>query len=105
GPLVVSMRPMTPAQAVRAVQVCGRFPRAHGAPVHVGDPAALGIRDLDRPDYGEAGGVRAGGGAVVWGGGVAPPAGGAGAAPARMRTHKPGFMFLTDLRDADLEGE
>src|SRR6516225_5001751 len=44
GPLVVSMRPLTPVQAIRAVQVCSRFPRAHGAPVHWGDPAALGIR-------------------------------------------------------------
>src|SRR4051794_37678697 len=46
GNMVVSMRPMTPAQAIRAAQVCGRFPRAHGAPVHFGDPAAIGIRDI-----------------------------------------------------------
>src|SRR3954453_16010537 len=32
GPLTVSMRPMSPAQAIRAVEVCGRFPRAQGAP-------------------------------------------------------------------------
>src|SRR4051812_28426673 len=42
---------------VRAVQVCSRFPRAHGAPVHLGDPAAIGVRDLDRPDYGDSGQV------------------------------------------------
>src|SRR5436305_10656073 len=49
GPMVVSMRPLTPARAVEAVRVCGRFPRAHGAPVHFGDPAAIGVRDLSRP--------------------------------------------------------
>src|SRR2546423_795937 len=54
GPMVVSMRPMTPAQAIRAVQVCSRFPRAHGAPVHLGDPEAIGIADVSRPDFGDA---------------------------------------------------
>src|SRR5262249_30383408 len=53
GPMVVSMRPMTPAQALTAARVCARFPRAHGAPVHFGDSAALGIRDLGRPDFGD----------------------------------------------------
>src|SRR6059058_5342288 len=48
GPMVVSMRPLTPAQAVRAVQVCSRFPRAHGSPIHLGDPAAIGVRDVGR---------------------------------------------------------
>src|SRR6516162_5323251 len=53
GPRVVSMRPLTPAQAVRAVEVCSRFPRAHGSPVHFGDPSAIGIRDIARPDFGD----------------------------------------------------
>src|SRR5262249_53297197 len=53
GPMVVSMRPMTPAQAIEAVRVCARFPRAHGTPVHLGDPEAIGIRDLDQPDFGD----------------------------------------------------
>src|SRR5207249_7323402 len=60
GPLVVSMRPMTPAQTVAAVQICGRFALAHGAPVHFGDPEALGIRDLGRPDFGDPVEIRAG---------------------------------------------
>src|SRR6476646_1054174 len=50
GPMVVSMRPLTPPQTVRATQICSRLPRAHGAPVHFGDPAAIGIRDIARPD-------------------------------------------------------
>src|SRR3954466_1554649 len=50
GPLVVSMRPLVPAQAVAATRICARFPRAHGTPIHFGDPAALGIRDLGKPD-------------------------------------------------------
>jgi uncharacterized protein YcsI (UPF0317 family) len=105
GPLVVSMRPMTPAQAIRAVQVCARFPRAHGTPVHVGDPAALGIGDLGRPDFGDPVEIRPGEVPVFWACGVTPQAAIMNARPPLCVTHSPGHMFITDLRDVDLEGE
>jgi uncharacterized protein YcsI (UPF0317 family) len=105
GPMVVSMRPMTRAQAIRAVQVCSRFPRAHGAPVHVGDPAAIGVRDLGRPDFGDPVEVRPGEVPVFWACGVTPQAVAMEARPPLLITHKPGHMFVTDLRDTDLEGE
>jgi uncharacterized protein YcsI (UPF0317 family) len=105
GPLVVSMRPMTPAQAVRAVQVCSRFGRAHGAPVHWGDPVALGIADLGRPDFGDAVEIRTGEVPVFWACGVTPQAVAMEVKPPLLITHKPGHMFVTDLRDTDLEGE
>jgi uncharacterized protein YcsI (UPF0317 family) len=105
GPMVVSMRPLTPAQAVTATRICGRFPRAHGAPVHFGDPGAIGIRDLGRPDFGDAVEVRAGEVPVFWACGVTPQAVAMEARPPLLITHKPGHMFVTDLRDTDLEGE
>jgi uncharacterized protein YcsI (UPF0317 family) len=105
GPMVVSMRPLTPAQAVRAVQVCSRFPRAHGAPVHWGDPEALGIRDLAQPDFGDPVEVRTGEVPVFWACGVTPQAVAMEVRPSLLITHKPGHMFVTDLRDTDLEGE
>lgn len=105
GPMVVSMRPMTPAQAVTATRVCGRFPRAHGTPVHFGDPAAIGIADITRPDFGDAVDIRAGEVPVFWACGVTPQAVVMAAKPAYAITHKPGHMFVTDLRDIDLEGE
>jgi uncharacterized protein YcsI (UPF0317 family) len=105
GPLVVSMRPMTPMQAVRAVQVCSRFPRAHGAPVHMGDPEALGIRDISRPDFGDRVEIRDGEVPVFWACGVTPQAVAMEVRPPLLITHKPGHMFVTDLRDTDLEGE
>jgi uncharacterized protein YcsI (UPF0317 family) len=105
GPLVVSMRPLTPNQAVRAVQVCTRFPRAHGAPVHLGDPEAIGIRDLARPDFGDAVEIRPGEVPVFWACGVTPQAVAMEVRPPLLITHKPGHMFVTDLRDTDLEGE
>ena len=105
GPLVVSMRPMTPEQAVAATRVCARFPRAHGVPVHFGDPAGLGIVDLSRPDYGDPVDIRPGEVSVFWACGVTPQAALTRAQLPLAITHKPGHMFLTDLRDADLEGE
>jgi uncharacterized protein YcsI (UPF0317 family) len=104
GPLVVSMRPLTPSQAVKATQICSRFPRAHGAPIHFGDPSAIGIRALGEPDYGDAVEIRDGEVPVFWACGVTPQASLALAKPPFAITHKPGHMFLTDFKDTDLEG-
>ena len=103
GPMVVSMRPMTPEQALAAARVTGRYPRAHGAPVHFGDPAALGVRDLARPDFGDPVEVRPGEVPVFWACGVTPQAVAMQARPPLLLTHAPGHMFVTDLRDTDLE--
>lgn len=103
GPTVVSMRPMTPREALAAARVCVRFPRAHGSPIHFGDPAAIGIRDLNRPDFGDPVEVRAGEVPVFWACGVTPQAVAMEVRPPLLITHAPGHMFVTDLRDADLE--
>lgn len=105
GPLVVSMRPLTANQAVKATQICSRFARAHGAPVHFGEPASIGIRDINKPDFGDAVEIRAGEVPVFWACGVTPQAALMQAKPPFAITHKPGHMFLTDLKDTDLEGE
>jgi uncharacterized protein YcsI (UPF0317 family) len=102
GPLVVSMRPMTPAQAIRATQVTSRYPSVHGAPVHVGDPGALGIDELGAPDYGDPVDVRTGEVPVFWACGVTPQAVAVASRPTLMITHAPGHMFLTDLDDEEL---
>ncbi len=104
GPLVVSMRPLTPSQAMKATQVCSRFPRAHGAPVHFGEPNTIGISDISRPDFGDGVEIRAGEVPVFWACGVTPQAALMQAKPPFAITHKPGHMFLTDLKDTDLEG-
>ncbi|HZT82136.1 MAG TPA: putative hydro-lyase [Gemmataceae bacterium] len=104
GPMVVSMRPLTPEQAIKATAICARFPRAHGTPVHFGDPSAIGIRDLDRPDFGDPVEVRPGEVPVFWACGVTPQAVAMEVRPPLLITHKPGHMFVTDLRDTELEG-
>lgn len=105
GPMVVSMRPLEPRHAVTATRICSRFPRAHGAPVHLGDPAAIGIRDLAKPDFGEPVSIRPGETPVFWACGVTPQAVLMEAKPPFAITHKPGHMFFTDLKDSDLEAE
>jgi uncharacterized protein YcsI (UPF0317 family) len=102
GELVVSMRPLTPADAIKAVQITSRFPGVHGAPVHFGDPRAIGIRDLDRPDFGDSVTIRANEVPVFWACGVTPQVALMNAAPPIAITHSPGCMFVTDVRDEDL---
>lgn len=102
GPLVVSMRPLRAADAIRAVQITSRFPSVHGAPVHLGDPALIGIDDLARPDYGEPVEVMPDELPVFWACGVTPQAALAAARPALCITHAPGSMLITDLRNHQL---
>src|SRR3954469_5486663 len=99
GPLVVSMRPMRPDQAIRATQITSRYGPVHGGPVHVGAPGAIGIEDLAAPDYGDAVEVRDGELPVFWACGVTPQAVAVASRPELMITHAPGHMFVTDLRD------
>ena len=102
GPMVVSMRPMTPADAIRAVQVTSRFPNVHGAPVHVGKPELIGIADIDKPDWGDSVGVRADELPVFWACGVTPQAVVAATRPEFCITHYPGAMLVTDLKNAHI---
>lgn len=102
GPLVVSMRPLRAADAIRAVQITSRFPAVHGAPVHLGDARLIGIDDLAAPHYGDAVEVMADELPVFWACGVTPQAALAQARPDFCITHAPGSMLVTDLRNPQL---
>ena len=102
GPLVVSMRPLKPADAIRAVQITSRYPGVHGAPVHIGDPRLIGIRDLMRPDEGDAVEVMPDELPVFWACGVTPQEVALASRLPFCITHAPGHMFVTDLRNADV---
>src|SRR6476661_2986271 len=102
GPLVVSMRPMNAADTIRAIQITSRFPAVHGAPVHLGDPALIGIHDLSRPDYGDAVDISADELPVFWACGVTPQAAIASARIPFAITHAPGCMLVTDIPNARL---
>lgn len=99
GPMVVSMRPVPEKDVVRAVQVTSRFPAVHGAPVHVGNPASIGIRDIHQPDFGDRVTVKEGEVPVFWACGVTPQAVAMHMKPEIMITHTPGHMFITDMHE------
>jgi uncharacterized protein YcsI (UPF0317 family) len=101
GPMVVSMRPMKPANAIRAIQITTRFPAVHGAPVHIGKPELIGIADLMKPDYGDAVPVNADEIPVFWACGVTPQSVVATVKPEFCITHYPGSMLVTDRRNTE----
>ncbi|WP_062435069.1 putative hydro-lyase [Herbidospora daliensis] len=100
GPLVVSMRPIPAGRVTDAVRVSARYPAVHGAPVHIGDPAGLGIDDLDAPDFGDPVEVRPGEVPVFWACGVTPQAAVMAAGVPFAIGHAPGHMAITDVRDS-----
>jgi len=102
GPLVVSMRPIPPYQVVKAIQVTSRFPGVHGAPIHLGDPSKIGIKDINRPDFGDPSTIKTGEVPVFWACGVTPQAVVLEASLRFMITHSPGHMFITDISEESL---
>ncbi|AVO39664.1 putative hydro-lyase [Pukyongiella litopenaei] len=101
GPAVVSMRPIPEGDADRVRDICARFPHAHGAPIHIGNPGDIGIANLNRPDWGEAVRLRDGEVAAFWGCGVTTQVALSGAAPEIAITHAPGAMLITDADETD----
>ena len=98
GDMVVSMRPIKSRDVARVVEISGRFPIAHGAPVHIGNPAALGIADIARPDYGDAVAIENDEVPVFWACGVTPQWAAQKSRLSVCITHAPGKMFVTDVR-------
>jgi uncharacterized protein YcsI (UPF0317 family) len=102
GTVVVSMRPMTPADAIRAVQITSRFPNVHGAPLHLGLPERIGIRDIMKPDFGDPPVIEDGQLPVFWACGVTPQVVIEQARPELCITHMPGAMLITDKLNSKL---
>ncbi|WP_323038886.1 putative hydro-lyase [Gemmobacter sp.] len=97
GPMVMSMRPFTPRDAITATVLSSQLSQAHGAPLHIGAPEAIGIADIHKPDFGDPPDIRDGEIPVFWACGVTPQA---AIMRARLRlaiTHEPGHMLVTDL--------
>jgi len=102
GPMVVTMRPIPSDKVTRAVQITSRYAWVHGAPIHVGDPSAIGIKDLRRPDFGDPVTIKKGEIPVFWACGVTPQAVVMKVKPELCITHAPGYMFISDLLNEEL---
>jgi uncharacterized protein YcsI (UPF0317 family) len=102
GPMVVTMRPIAQDKVTRAVQITARYASVHGAPVHIGDPSEIGIKSLNRPDFGDAVTIKKGEVPVFWACGVTPQAVVMKAKTDLCITHTPGYMFISDLLNEEL---
>jgi uncharacterized protein YcsI (UPF0317 family) len=102
GPMVVTMRPIPTDQVSRVVQITSRYALVHGAPIHFGDPSAIGIKDLRKPDFGDPVTIKKGEIPVFWACGVTPQAVVMKAKPDLCITHVPGHMFISDLLNEEL---
>ena len=102
GETVVSMRPMLAKDAIRAIQICSRFPSVHGAPIHFGDPDLIGITNINKPDYGDSVTIKDNEVPVFWACGVTPQLVLEQTKPPFCITHSPGKMLVTDIANSTL---
>jgi len=102
GDMVVSMRAIPESQVELVCNISRRYQFAHGAPVHCGDPAAIGVKRIDAPDWGDAAPLPPGTTPVFWACGVTPQVAIEHARLPLCITHKPGHMLITDV-DGDAE--
>lgn len=103
GKMTVSMRPIRYEQIVKAITVSGTMPRVHGAPIHIGAPDRIGIKDIDKPDFGDPVEIKEGEVPVFWPCGVTPQSVLMNVKPEFVITHSPGHMLITDIKNVDLK--
>ncbi|HJO91818.1 MAG TPA: putative hydro-lyase [Victivallales bacterium] len=102
-PMVVSMRPFTPEDAVKATEITHSYPSVHGCPIHLGNPEKIGIKDINTPDYGDSVNINYNEIPVFWACGVTPQKAAMIAKPPLMITHSPGYMFVGDFNDKEFK--
>ena len=103
GKMVVSMRPIPYEQIVKTVTVTAQLPKVHGSPIHIGDPAEIGIKDVNKPDFGDSVTINPGEVTVFWPCGVTPQSVVMNVKPKLAITHAPGHMLITDIKNVDLK--
>ncbi len=103
SPMVVSMRPLKAKDVIKAIEITRDYPAVHGSPVHLGNPAEIGIKDINKPDYGDAVTINKNEIPVFWACGVTPQKAAMIAKPPLMITHSPGHMFVGDIKDKDFK--
>ncbi|WP_243259308.1 putative hydro-lyase [Clostridium sp. 'deep sea'] len=103
SPTVVSMRPFKALDVIKAVEITSQFPHVHGSPIHLGDPSIIGIKDINKPDFGSTVTIKAGEMPVFWACGVTPQLAAITSKPPIMITHAPGYMFVSDVKESELK--
>ena len=73
-------------------KLSSRYPGAHGGPIHFGSPEALGIQNIDKPDFGDPVEIKPDEFPVFWACGVTPQSALAASKIPFAITHSPGCM-------------
>ena len=102
GPMVVSMWPVHKDYITKAITISSKLPSVHGKPIHIGDPELIGIKDIEKPDYGDIIKLKPDEIPVFWGCGITPQLI-AQQKNIDMITHHPGNMYITDLKTNEME--
>lgn len=105
GPVVVSMRPFHPDVVDDVIKITSKYPRVHGAPIHVGSPEEIGVDLSAPPKWGDAVKIHEDEVPLFWGCGVTPQAALVKARPSLAITHAPGHMLVLDVENDDLAEE
>ena len=103
GKMVVSMRPIPRDKVVKSVLVSGSMPKVHGTPIHIGNPEEIGIKDINKPDFGDKVTINEGEVPVFWACGVTPQSVIMNVKPEIVITHSPGHMLITDIKNVNLK--
>lgn len=103
GNMVVSMRPIPYELIPKVVMITGSMPRVHGAPIHIGNPEAIGIKDIMHPDFGDMVTIKDGEVPVFWPCGVTPQNVIMNSKVDFCITHAPGHMLITDIKNLNLK--
>ena len=103
SPMVVSMRPLKAKDVIKAIEITKEYPSIHGSPIHMGNPQEIGIKSIQKPDYGNSVTINSDEIPVFWACGVTPQKAAMIAKPPIMITHSPGHMFIGDLKDIELK--
>jgi uncharacterized protein YcsI (UPF0317 family) len=101
GNMVVSMRPIKKERVADACVLTSHFPNMHGTPIQVGYPDMIGIKDLQKPDYGDAVEIKDDEIPLFWPCGVTPQNVLKEIKLPFAITHSPGHMFVSDKKDSD----
>ena len=101
GDMVVSMRPIVKEKVADACVVTSHYPNMHGTPIQVGYPEMIGIKDINKPEYGDPVTIKKDEIPLFWPCGVTPQNVLKDVKLPFAITHAPGHMFVSDKKDED----
>lgn len=102
GDIVVSMRPIKKESLSKVFEITSSYSRVHGLPIHVGNPSAIGIEDITKPEYGEFVEIAHDEVPVFWACGVSSERIVNDSIEDKFYTHAPGHMLIGHMKTSEI---